>query len=105
MNYDKVYNEFTNTNDIVKDILEKHPATRDNDFKLYCWVLYKKGINIDQSVRQFCGTAVEQNAPSFATVTKCRRTLQGIYPELMGKSQEVRNEMQMIYKTYNQENN
>lgn len=105
MNYDKVYNEFTKTSDIVKDILAKHPNTRDNDFVLYAWVLYYKGINLNQSLRKFLATASKSDVPAFATITKCRRTLQGIYPQLKGKSFDKRQEMQMIYKTYNQENN
>lgn len=105
MNYDKVYNEFTKTSDIVKDVLVKHPNTRDDDFVLYAWVLYHKGINLNQSLRDFLATASKSDAPAFATITKCRRTLQGIYPQLKGKSYDRRQEMQMVYKTYNQENN
>lgn len=105
MNYEKTSKKLNKTNVIVQHVLEKHPKARDDDFVLYGFVLYYMGYNIDQSLRHFLGTAKQTDAPAFATVTKCRRTLQGIYPELMGKSQEERNEMQMVYKTYNQENN
>lgn len=101
---ERLYKELKTTEQIVKDILEKHPNTRDDDFKLYAWVLYYNGINIDQSVRHFLGTAKQNGVPPFATVTKCRRTLQGVYPQLMGTNKEARAEAQGAYRTYNWEN-
>ena len=105
MNYNKVFSEFTKTSDIVKMILEKYPKARDDDFVLYGYVAHYCGFNIDQSMRQFLGTATQKGAPAFATVTKCRRTLQGEFPHLQGTKVEARKEMSMIYKAYNQENN
>lgn len=104
MVYDKVYNELKTNEQIVKDILERHPSARDDDFKLYCWVLYNKGINIDQTLRQFCGTALEKNMPAFASITKCRRTLQGVYPHLQGTNKEGREQAKMAHVQYNRDN-
>lgn len=101
MEYEKIYKDMTKTSDIVKDILEKHPNTRDNDFILYAWVLYYKKIALKQPLGEFLKTATDQNAPPFATITKCRRTLQSDYPELKGKKVNERNSMQMVYKLYN----
>ena len=105
MDYAKRYKEFKTTEEMVKDILTKRPATRDDDFILYGWVLYYNGISLDQSLRQFLGGAARAGVPAFATVTKCRRTLQGKHAELRGESFKARQDMQMIYKTYNMKNN
>lgn len=104
MVYDKVYNELKTNEQIVKDILEKHPSARDDDFILYGWVLYYNHITLDQSVRVFLGTARKQGAPAFATITKCRRTLQGVYPHLQGTNKEGREQAKMAHVQYNRDN-
>lgn len=104
INYEKASKKMNKTSEIVLQVLEKHPKARDDDFVLYGFVIYYMGYNIDQSMRHFLGTAEQTGAPAFATITKCRRTLQGIYPQLKGKKAEARNEMQMVYRTYNWEN-
>lgn len=101
----KVYNELKTNEQIVKDILEKYPNTRDDDFILYAWVLYYNKIPLNQTLRNFLGTARQQGAPAFASITKIRRTLQGIYPHLKGTKAKARKETQMAYRVYNYENN
>lgn len=104
VDYEKASKKLNKTNEIVLQVLEKHPKARDDDFVLYGFVIYYMGYNIDQSVRHFLGTAEQTGAPAFATITKCRRTLQGIYPQLKGKKVESRKQMEMVYKAYNWEN-
>lgn len=105
MNYDKMYKGVLKTEDVVKEILEKYPKSRDNDFILYGYVAHYYGFDLGQSMRRFLSNAAKEKAPAFATVTKCRRTLQGTFKHLRGEMYDTRKNNQIIYKTYNMERN
>lgn len=104
MEKETILRKMNKTSDLVKDILEKHPTARDDDFILYAWVLYYNRINLTQQLGQFLKTATQNKVTPFATVTKCRRTLQRENPNLKGNKVDERTNMQHYYKLYNQGN-
>lgn len=94
--------KFDKTNDLVLEMLKKYPKSRTDDFKLYGCVLHELGINLNTSLKDFLKTAKELKMPAFATVTKCRRTLQGAYPELRDEETYIaRQNEQGEYIMYN----
>lgn len=87
---------------IVKKILEKVENARKNDFILYALVLFKMGFNLNESVGTFLVNAKDKNVPSFEGVTRCRRHIQELMPELKDSTTDVyRNLKTEEYKEYN----
>lgn len=105
MNKKNVYMNIKTTEQLVKQILEKYPISRSDDFRLYGYVLYYNGISLEQSLKNFLKNAKKDNITPFATVTKCRRKLQSQYPELIGENKENRLEMQSLMVDFNKEKN
>lgn len=90
------------TSDIVLKILRERPKSRTDDFKLYGYVLNELKVDIKMPLVDFLRNAKEKGMPAFATVTKCRRTLQGVHPELVDEQTAIaRNNEQGEYMTYN----
>ena len=74
-----------NTSDLVKEILQKVPATRNSDMLLY----YHVCLEIDRTVLKlpFWNVILDlkgHGLPSIETVGRARRKLQRAYPELAG---------------------
>lgn len=74
-----------NTSDLVKEILQKVPATRNSDMLLY----YHVCLEIDKTVLKlpFWNVLLDlkgHGLPSIETVGRARRKLQRAYPELAG---------------------
>ena len=83
--------ELQTTTELVKDILERNPKTRNSDDFLYLAVLFavgqKNGIDIRQmSVVRFFLHVRDYKFPAFETVRRTRQKLQAEYPELAGDS-------------------
>lgn len=90
------------TSEIVLKILKEKPMARNNDFILYAYVLKEKGFNLNTPLNEFLANAEKNKAPAFASVTKCRRTLQGRYPALVDKDTLIaRHDAQYEYIKYN----
>lgn len=68
---------------LVLEVLEENEYARKNDFRLYVEVLRKKGIDLECPARYFFYTAKYLKAPSFETVTRCRRYIQKQRPDLV----------------------
>lgn len=68
--------------DIVGEILRKHPATRDDDFLLYAFVLNSYGHSKNIPFWVLRKLVIDKQAPSMESVGRCRRKVQEIYPEL-----------------------
>lgn len=77
---------------IVKSILEMHPEARDSDDRLY--VLYVDTVlgsdhcwAADKPFREFMLTYRGLGLSSIETVGRCRRRIQTLYPELLGRDE------------------
>lgn len=80
--------------DTVKHILEKYPQTRDSDKKLIWAVLIRKQLVQVNSGDVFALSRVMYmdfiHAPSFESITRARRKVQELHPELQATNSIVR---------------
>ena len=86
---------------LVLDALRTNIRARKDDFILYGSVLKRMGIDLGISLYTFLSTAREfYNAPSFESVTRCRRHIQEQMPELKDKetAEARQNEQYEFYK-------
>lgn len=72
--------------DVVKPILEVNPIARGDDFELVLRV-YEKLLSYsdyldDMSFRELMHNHIALELPPFESITRCRRKLQQMYPEL-----------------------
>lgn len=84
-------NKLKTTTDIVMNILQNVPKTRNSDNMLYYFVLRtignKNGIDIDSmSLPTFLIHMKDFGLPSIETVGRCRRKIVETHPELAGIS-------------------
>lgn len=84
---------------LVKEVLEKHPATQDDDFKLYarvCWILSedKKNMGFYEALYHH----EKYNLPSYESVTRARRKIQEEREDLRGKKRKRRKELAEEYR-------
>lgn len=88
---------------IVLKALEENENSRKNDFILYYKVLKSLMLPIENmSVETFLNIAKELKAPPFESVTRCRRHIQELRPELKDiKTAIAREEKTEEYKEYN----
>ena len=86
-------------NDLVEKILEKHPDSRDSDFRLYGWVcaVIKPEI-MKLSFEHVMWKHSELGLPAYETITRIRRKLQEKKPELRGKAYEKRHEKETEFR-------
>lgn len=91
------------TEKIVLDILERNIKARSDDFILYGSVLKNLGIDLKTTtLYDFLSTAQVNSIPPFATITKCRRTIQRKRQDLIvEKSAKARKEKESEYIDYN----
>lgn len=84
---------------IVKPILEEYPAARSDDRLLYYWVLKKQGFDLSVTVSRFL---LGVDYPNWETITRVRRKLQEIHPELREPSnvQKMRNQAEEEFIEY-----
>lgn len=90
--------ELKTTTDIVKDILQRCPETRNNDNVLYikvCEVINKVTLGMPFSI--VLPNLKSFNLPSIETVGRCRRKIVEEHPELAG------NNTVEAYRTLNEE--
>lgn len=76
------------TSDIVKEILEHVPKTRNSDDELYFEVC--KRINPEAMSKPFYMVVLQRKAhqlPPFESVRRTRQKLQASYPELCGSDE------------------
>lgn len=82
----------------VQDILEKYPASRDSDEKLYATYLARHGITTI-SVAYFLNNFNKYNVSDFESVTRMRRKIVEENPNLgpSDKVKEMRYERQIDF--------
>ena len=90
------------TEEIVIDVLRRNERARKDDFILYGSVLRQLGVDLHMSLKTYLARAKESKMPSFETVSRCRRHLQELMPELKDeKTVEKRIEKIADFKKYN----
>ena len=82
---------------LVKDVLEEDELSRKNDFELIAKVYEKLGVAKHLTLSDIAIlsslTITKSEFPSFETITRCRRKIQELYPNLVDKkTQEARYE-------------
>lgn len=91
-------NNLKKYNEIVEKALREHPETRDDDNKLYVWVL--RTVSPEVMNDPFGKTfyyATEKGLPYFETIRRTRQKIQHDNPSLRGKNYEKRQEKQNDY--------
>tara|TARA_R110002020_G_scaffold4272_4_gene18989 strand:- start:958 stop:1266 length:309 start_codon:yes stop_codon:yes gene_type:complete len=84
--------------DLVKFILERSPESRDND-NILLWIVWKKEYPIiETDVQEFKKLFITKQLPAMESITRARRKLQEIYPELRGLKYNQRQNNQKLYK-------
>ena len=82
----------------VEKIMREHPEARDDDFKLYGWACKESDARVMQlTFTQVLWNASKLNIPSYESVTRARRKLQELHPELIGKKYQARQSKQSEY--------
>lgn len=84
--------------DIVEKILRAIPATRDDDHKLYVWVVSKlKPELMNEPFGRTFFDAISNGLPSYESITRARRKAQEKHPDLRGKAWEKRHAKENEY--------
>jgi len=104
--------EVKTTTDLVKNILQAYPQTRNSDNELYfrvCDAIGKQtGVDIHRmSMPMFFLHIAEYGFPSYETVGRARRKLQANHPELCGNSNVEAQRMlnEQVFRDYGRQVN
>lgn len=90
------------TEEIVIDVLRRNERARKDDFILYGSVLRQLGVDLSTSLYEFLSKAKTNKMPTFETVSRCRRHINELLPELADqKTVEKRIEKIADFKKYN----
>ena len=79
--------ELKKTNELVKEILQQMPESRNSDDVLYlqvCERIYPGSSNF--SIQEVLMNRKRYNLPAFESVRRTRQKTQALYPELAGNS-------------------
>ncbi len=95
-----------NLEPLIVNLLEHHKELRDNDYRLVANVYFKYLENIKhrfgdaeyQGVIQFLSMFAGGDFPNPGTITRCRRKIQELEPELRGKMYDRRHQQQTKVK-------
>ena len=91
------------TEELVLVVLKRNLKARADDFILYGGILKEMGISLrETNLYNFLATAKQNGIPSFETVTRCRRHIQELMPELKDEKTDLeRSKKVKDYKEYN----
>lgn len=92
---------------LVKDILEDHPDTRDDDMKLYAWACYELREETGAECRLTKETSFvdalyyhkKYGLPSYESISRARRKVQEQIPNLAG-NRRAKKKKEDEYRTY-----
>lgn len=94
-------NELTNLQELVIEILEEYPSTRDSDDTLYVKVCKKKNPNISNySFEEIMLHRNDYNLPSYSSVERVRRKAQAQRNDLVGTVRKHRKNLESEYVDY-----
>ncbi len=89
----------------VKRILIQWPATRDDDMLLYAVFLAEsKLVSSGETFYKVMSTAKARKIPSYESITRTRRKVQELEPELQGTKKKARKEQQERYHDFYRHN-
>lgn len=89
----------------VKQILIAKPDTRDDDMKLYAYMVYSTvGLKPSVGFYEAVFHHSKYNLPSYESVTRARRKVQENEPTLRGEKYLKRLERQEEYRQYYSDN-
>ena len=91
------------TAELVKEILEKHPFARYDDYILYGYVMNEYGYSMNICFSEVSELIREKCLPAMITVWRARRKVMELYPELRGKSYKNRDAQQMEYVEFSRD--
>ena len=81
---------------VVKKVLVNAEESRKDDFVLYGLVLLNMGYDLNKKLGEFLLDAKANKVPSFAGVTRCRRKIFELYPELKDiETTEIRKQQEI----------
>ena len=82
----------------VKRILNSWPATQDDDMLLYAIFLAEaRCVSSSETFYRVMSTAKARKLPSYESVTRARRKVQELEPELRGKRYKARKAEEKAY--------
>lgn len=91
-----------NLEKIVLKCLKRNIRARKDDFILYGSVLKELGVSFETTIFQYLATAKEKKMPPFESVSRCRRHIQELMPELKDIKTAVKREEKIEdFKKYN----
>lgn len=98
--------ELKTVTDIVKDILTKKPATRDDDLLLYAFYLNRKGFSKNIGYWDLRTKIKSKELSSIETIGRARRKIQEEYSELRSSAEieEARRALEPTYEEYARNN-
>lgn len=76
--------------ELVKDILKMYKNAREDDYVLYGFVLNAYNTSVKDSFWTIAQKVRKKELPSFETVSRARRKVQELHPELKGAIQNSR---------------
>lgn len=90
------------TGELVETFLRLYPATRDDDFLLYAYVMNSYGYSKNTSFWTLRDLVIKKKLPSMESVGRCRRKKQELYPELQAVEpvEKGRRQQEPQYKEY-----
>lgn len=81
---------------VVKKVLVNAEESRKDDFILYGLVLLNMGYDLNMKLGEFLLDAKANKVPSFASVTRCRRKIFELYPEIKDmETTEIRKQQEI----------
>lgn len=91
--------------DEVKQILTKWPQTRDNDMLLWGQFLFIKGfVTTQEKFFDVLSRIKSDRLPSFESVSRARRKVQELEPDLRGKRYSQRKHEEKTYHDFYRDN-
>jgi|LSQX01.2.fsa_nt_gb hypothetical protein len=90
-----------NLEDIVLRALEKFKLARQDDFILYGIVLQNLGVNLNRPIKDLFLYHKEMRAPSFESVSRCRRKITETRQDLIDWSTaKIRKDEEEEFRAY-----
>lgn len=86
----------------VLQVLEENEQSRKDDFLLYGLVLKELGVSLNIRLKEFFVVAKQIKAPPFESVSRIRRHIQELRPDLKDSKVAIkRQEQEEVFENYN----
>lgn len=84
---------------VVSEVLEKYPSTRNDNFFLINEVYKSLGVDTNNNMAFLLRNHLFYKLPSFESITRARRKVLEKKPYLKG-NEDIRKEMEIEYREY-----